>query len=92
MNSGTEVVKIFWIIFCHKQLSNMEHNSLKCRLALFWVLQKTPLTVNYGIFGAFLKVLSLKEHLICNSVHIFTFLRDWSHDGVAFCAGCHKPV
>lgn len=82
----------------------MEHSSFQSCLALFWVhhttqqqQEKTVLIVNYGIFGAFLNVLSLKEHLNCNLVHFFTFthfpfLRDWSHVEVTFCAGYHKPV
>lgn len=44
--------------------------------------KKTALTINYGNFGALLKVSSLKEHLIRNLVQLFTFidfpfLRDW---------------
>lgn len=64
---------------------------------------KTVKTVNSGIFGAFSKVchmqenISLKEYLFSTLVDFFTFidfsfLRDWSHVKITFCAGYHQPV
>lgn len=99
MNSGMEIVRIVWIMFCDKQLST--HGAQLTSVLSGPVLgpscnrataEKAALTVDCGVFGVFLKVLSLKEHLICNSVRFFTFLRDWPHVEVAFCAGYHKPV